>query len=242
MQFSRFFWTANRQARHFAGSFRCNSTSHPNSTLNHGLEGCTVERQAAGRIRVTLDKSYDDFHFLDARLSGYSASNDVALVDKESWDGGNKGHTTGTNTDATKDTDPDNTLRIRLAGNGSFVAITVTVGAAVAVATIVAELNAAFLLNFPKGQGEQHLRATALGDNTVKIFSVSPGVGFVIDTTAAGSTLNTALGFAAGGVTASPSGANAFFDVITQSTAGTAADLAADVADVFVQAIVKGGK
>jgi hypothetical protein len=111
--------------------------------------------------------------------------------------------TIGSDVAATVDTTtgPNNVLRIRAFPTASFTVITVTAGLAVAKATIATDLNTGFT-----GAGLPFL-ASVVGTNQIQIKAISPNVGSTayleIDTTAHGSNLNTAVGFAAGGVIAS---------------------------------------
>lgn len=103
----------------------------------------------------------------------------------------------GSDTGATKDTDPNDTLRIRASSSAPYTVITVTTDNALAVATLVNELNLAFINNgLP-------FTASVVGTNQVQIDTTSGDVSLDIDTVANGSTLNTALGFT-DGVTVTP--------------------------------------
>lgn len=108
--------------------------------------------------------------------------------------------TTGTDTNANVDTSVNDTLRIRTSPSATYTVIAVTAGAATAKTTIRNDLNAAFTSN------SLPLVADIVGTNQIRIRTTSPNVGpsayLQIDSVANGSTLNTPLGFAVGGVVA----------------------------------------
>lgn len=102
----------------------------------------------------------------------------------------------GTDVAASVDTSANKTLRIRAGGN--YFVIVVTSGVATAKTTIAADLNNAFLAN------SLPFFASVVGTNQLQIDTVSPNAGpgavLQIDSVANGSTLNTAVGYAVGGV------------------------------------------
>lgn len=106
----------------------------------------------------------------------------------------------GTVAGATKVTNgPSNVLRVKTSAAASFSVITITSSAALANATVITDLNAAFLaagLPLVARLGNSGTPLQVLIENTTS----GPSAYLEIDTTANGSTLNTALGFAAGGV------------------------------------------
>ena len=100
---------------------------------------------------------------------------------------------------ATVDTSVNDTLRIRQVASGAFLVIVVTSGAGTAKTVIAADLNAAFVA------AGLDLVANIVGTNQIQIDSVAsdnsgPEAYVEIDTVGNGSTLNTAIGYAAGGV------------------------------------------
>lgn len=107
----------------------------------------------------------------------------------------------GSNTAATVDTTSNRTLRIRVGASDAYTVIQVTANAALAKTTIVAELNAAFTtagLPFVASvKGTNQLQIDTKGTNA------GPSARLQIDTVGNGSTLSTAVGYAAGGVSLS---------------------------------------
>lgn len=140
------------------------------------------DSQVAGQSRVVRKPSDDE---LAAAVAAYPAP--VSL--------------TGTDANAAVDTSVNDTLRIRTNPDLAYTVIAVTAGAATAKTTIRDDLNTAF------GTAGLGLLASVDGSNHLVITSVSPNVGpgalIDVDSVANGSTLNTAVGFAAGGVTVS---------------------------------------
>jgi hypothetical protein len=107
----------------------------------------------------------------------------------------------GTVAGATKVTNgPSNVLRIRVAAAAAFSVITITSSAALANATVITDLNTQFaaagLTTLVARLGNSGTPLQVLIENT----DSSRSAYMEIDTTANGSNLNTALGFAAGGV------------------------------------------
>lgn len=103
----------------------------------------------------------------------------------------------GTVTGATKDTNPNNTLRIRTSSTASFSVIAVSASDTAANATIVSELNTAFL-----AAGLPVIAKLGNSDNTrIQLEGTvkGPTAYLELDTVANGSTLNTALGYPVGG-------------------------------------------
>jgi hypothetical protein len=102
---------------------------------------------------------------------------------------------------ATVDTSANNTLRIRQGAADAWTVIVVTTGAGTAKTTIRDDLNAVFqapLAPLP-------FVASVVGTNQIQIDTVAtdnsgPSARLEIDTVGNGSTLNTAIGYAAGGV------------------------------------------
>src|SRR5690606_593494 len=96
----------------------------------------------------------------------------------------------------------DDTLRIRDSSSGSFVDIVVTSGGVTAKGTIVSDLNTGF------GANGLSLQASISGTNQVLIVSTTSGVTSYVEVHAvgSGSTLSTAIGYAAGGVTSASAG------------------------------------
>ncbi len=99
----------------------------------------------------------------------------------------------GSNSSASVDTDPNDTLRIKTSASGSFHIITVTSGNTTAKTVIRDDLNAAFI---DAGLG---LFATVVS-NRIQIDSLigGPTAYIEVDTVGNGSTLNTAIGLADG--------------------------------------------
>lgn len=105
----------------------------------------------------------------------------------------------GTVTGATKDTNPNNALKIRVAPAPSpFITVTVSASDTAANATVVSELNTALsAAGLPVIAKLGNADATRIQlEGTVK----GPTAYIELDTVGNGSTLNTALGYAAGGV------------------------------------------
>lgn len=102
----------------------------------------------------------------------------------------------GTDTAATVDTTSNDTLRIRANPGDAFTVIAVTAGGTTAKTTIESDLNTAF------GSNNLPFLASIVGTNQLQIESTitGPTAYLEIDTVANGSTLSTAVGFAAGGV------------------------------------------
>lgn len=102
----------------------------------------------------------------------------------------------GSNTGATADTDPNDTLRIRASATQPYSVITVTASDTAAKAAIANELNIAFQ------NAALPFVASVVGTNQIQIDTVAPNSGpgalLDIDTVANGSTLNTALGLTDG--------------------------------------------
>lgn len=105
---------------------------------------------------------------------------------------------TATDTDAAVDTTTDDTLRVSVDGGATFTDIVVTAGGAIAKTVIRDDLNTEF------ASASLNLIADIVGTNQIRIRTTSPDLGpgtYVgIDTVGNGSTLSTAIGFAAGGV------------------------------------------
>lgn len=104
---------------------------------------------------------------------------------------------TATDMAASVDTSVNNTFRIRTSSS-TYTVIVVTAGVATPKTTIAFDLNTGFtaagLLLLASVVGTNQIRITSTGGNT------GPLAYFEIDSVANGSTLNTAVGFAAGGV------------------------------------------
>lgn len=108
----------------------------------------------------------------------------------------------GTDVVATVDTTVNDTLRIRVGASDAYTVIVISHNVALAKTTIVTEINAALLA---AGLSSK-LVAAVRGTNQIQINSKAPAnsgpsARIQIDSVANGSTLNTAVGFAAGGTT-----------------------------------------
>jgi len=106
----------------------------------------------------------------------------------------------GTDTNANVDTSVNDTLRIRQGASDAYTVIAVTSGAATPKTTIRDDLNAVF----QSPTNPLPFIASVVGTNQLQIDTVAPNAGpdarLQIDTVGNGSTLNTPLGYAAGGV------------------------------------------
>lgn len=100
-----------------------------------------------------------------------------------------------TNTAASVDTSSNDTLRIKTSSSASFTVIAVTSGGTTAKTVIAADLNAAFTA------AGLDLLATVAGTNQIQIETTVGTASVIIDSVGNGSTLSTAVGFTAGGVT-----------------------------------------
>lgn len=103
----------------------------------------------------------------------------------------------GTDVNASVDTSANDTLKIRASTSVGWTSISVTSGVATPKTTIRDDLNTAFTAN-----GLPFV-ASIVGTNQIQIDTTvkGPSSGLYIDSFAGGSTLNTPVGFAAGGVT-----------------------------------------
>ena len=101
---------------------------------------------------------------------------------------------------ATVDTTANDTLRIRTAAPAAFTVIAVTSGAATAKTVILSDLNSAFIAN------DLPFVASIVGTNQIQIDTTYAGANAAleVDSVANGSTLSTAIGYAAGGVALVP--------------------------------------